>query len=83
MLLDDHDRPLQRCSCRVADGARPSHPAMCVKSSEDIASVALRAVGRRSEDRYAPVCVCDDRGRLSGVVPIERLLESLARDVLE
>ena len=82
VLLDDHDRPL---SVVVPGGGRraPRHPAMCVKSSEDIASVALRAVGRRSEDLYAPVCVCDDRGRLSGVVPIEHLLESLARDALE
>jgi hypothetical protein len=53
---------------------------MCVQSGEEIPSVALRATARRSEDRYAPVCVCDDLGRLSGLVSIERLLESLARD---
>ncbi len=82
VLLDDHDRPR---SVVVPGGGRraPQHPAMCVQLSEAIASVALRAAARRSEDRYVPVCVCDDLGRLRGLVSIERLLETLARDVLD
>ena len=79
VLLDEHGRPL--FVFVPAGGRRVSqHPAMCVQSGEEIPSVALRATARRSEDRYAPVCVCDDLGRLSGLVAIERLLESLARD---
>ncbi len=81
VLLDEHSRPL---FVFVPGGGRriSQHPAMCVQPGEEIPSVALRAAARRSEDRYAPVCVCDELGRLSGLVSIERLLESLARDAI-
>jgi EAL domain-containing protein (putative c-di-GMP-specific phosphodiesterase class I) len=82
VLLDDHDRPR---SVVVPGGGRraPQHPAMCVQLTEEIASVALRAAARRSDDCFVPVCVCDDRGHLRGVVAVERLLETLAREALD
>lgn len=81
VLLDETDRPNRVV---VPGGGRraPQHPAMCVQQTDEIAGVALRASARRSEDRYAPLCVCDDVGRLAGIVPIDRLLEALARNAL-
>jgi EAL domain-containing protein (putative c-di-GMP-specific phosphodiesterase class I) len=64
----------------AAGGKRTNrHAAMCVNAGDAIRDVALRATARQSEDRYGPICLCDDLGRLTGVISIESLLESLAR----
>lgn len=78
VLIDDHDRPLR--ILEPAGGRRiGGHPAMCVQASDGIRNVALRAAGRQTQSRYAPICLCDDLGRLIGVISIDKLLETLAR----
>jgi EAL domain-containing protein (putative c-di-GMP-specific phosphodiesterase class I) len=78
VLVDDSQRPLE---VFVPEGGRRlrRYAAMCVQPHDDIAAVSLRATSRVAEHLYAPLCVCDDLGRLSGVISIARLLEALAR----
>lgn len=78
VLVDDHARPV---NVFVPAGGRRAdrHAAMCVHAGDDVRDVALRAAARRSEDRYGPICLCDDLGALAGVISIESLLETLAR----
>jgi EAL domain-containing protein (putative c-di-GMP-specific phosphodiesterase class I) len=56
-------------------GGRP----MCVMADEHLADVALRAVGRAADERLLPIVCCDDRGNVEGVVPMDRLIDALAR----
>jgi hypothetical protein len=56
------------------------HAPMLVQAEDDIHDVALRAMARHSEDRFSPLCLCDDLGKPSGIIPIESLLEYLARE---
>jgi EAL domain-containing protein (putative c-di-GMP-specific phosphodiesterase class I) len=78
VLVDDSARPLELF---VPDGGRrvQRYAAMCVQPHDDISAAALRATGRAIEHRYAPLCLCDDLGRLTGVITIDRLLEAFAR----
>jgi EAL domain-containing protein (putative c-di-GMP-specific phosphodiesterase class I) len=78
VLVDDAGRPLELFA---PEGGRrlQRYAAMCVQPHDDISATALRATARASEHRYAPLCLCDDLGRLTGVITIARLLEALAR----
>jgi CBS domain-containing protein len=78
VLVDETGRPLELF---VPAGGRrlQRYAAMCVQPHDDISATALRATARASEHRYAPLCLCDDLGRLTGVITIARLLEALAR----
>ncbi|MBV9818889.1 MAG: EAL domain-containing protein [Solirubrobacterales bacterium] len=78
VLVDEVDRPQQ---VLVPRGGRrlDRHPAMCVQPHDEIRDVALRAITRHDDHRYAPLCLCDDLGRLAGVITIASLLENLAR----
>jgi hypothetical protein len=77
VLVDEHGVPvgLEVDGTRVTGGRRP----MCVMPGEDVAAVALRASGRPDAERLLPVVCCDELGRPIGVVPVDRLLEALAR----
>lgn len=76
--VDEAGRPLELF---VPEGGRRLHryAAMCVQPHDNISAVALRATGRAVEHRYAPLCLCDDLGRLVGIITIAGLLETLAR----
>lgn len=78
VLVDDLQRPLE---VFAPEGGRRLHryAAMCVQPHDDLAAVALRATSRAAEHQYAPLCLCDDLGRLTGVISIAKLLEALAR----
>lgn len=79
VLVDTHDRP--RYVFVPAGGRRASrHAAMCVQAGDNVRDVALRVAARQSEDRYGPICLCDDLGRPVGVITTESLLETLARE---
>lgn len=79
VLVDEHRRP--REVIVPAGGRRVAqHPAMCVQGEEDLREVALRAVARPSADRVGPLCLCDELGRFSGLIGVERMLEALARE---
>lgn len=77
ILVDDHGRP-REVLVRVG-GRTQRHVAMCVQAGDGVGDVALRAAARQSDDRYGPICVCDELGQPLGIVAIETLLETLAR----
>jgi hypothetical protein len=76
VVVDRRNRPLAVELDHRMGGS--SHPAMCVQHGDAVADVALRAIARDKADRYAPVCVCDELGRLMGVVTVGQLTEALA-----
>lgn len=78
VLVDEYQRP-QEVFVPGADGRASGHPALGVLPHDDLRSVALRAAARDRADRYAPICLCDDLARLTGVIHVSRLLEALAR----
>ena len=61
------DRPVRR-----------AHPPLRVLPSEPLADVARRIASRPADERHVPVVLCDERGRLVGLVTVERLLCRLA-----
>jgi EAL domain-containing protein (putative c-di-GMP-specific phosphodiesterase class I) len=77
VLLDAYNRPLQ---VFLPGGGRRAtrHAAMCVQTTEDLADVAVRATARRTEDRFVPICLCDERGALLGVISMDTVIEQLA-----
>jgi EAL domain-containing protein (putative c-di-GMP-specific phosphodiesterase class I) len=77
VVLDGHNRPTH---VLLPAGRRrvTRHLAMCVQATESLPDVALRAVARRSEDRFSPICLCDELGQLVGVIHVEAVLEQLA-----
>lgn len=78
VLVDERNRPRY---VFVPGGGRrfDRYPAMCAQRQDDVRDVALRAAARPSGDRYGPLCLCDERGGLIGIIAVESLLESLAR----
>ena len=46
--------------------------------SQTLSDVARRVASRPAGERYTPVALCDGRGRLVGLVPVERILDRLA-----
>lgn len=78
-LLDEFGRP-REVVLRSASGAPGlRHPAMCTSLETSPSELAVRAMARPSAERFTPVACCDERGRLLGVVRVERLVEALAR----
>lgn len=80
VLVDGHDRPLDVLVPSTLRRHAVRHPAMCVQANDDVVDVALRAGARPAEHRLAPLCLCDELGRARGVVPLDALLETLARE---
>jgi hypothetical protein len=75
--VDEHGIPV---GLAVDGRCAPGLPRpLCVMPAEDVADVALRATGRPADERLDPVVCCDELGRPVGTVPVDRLLESLAR----
>lgn len=75
VVVDDLDRPL---AVDPGDGSRRVDP-LLAKPSEPIAEVARRAAAR-APDRFAePVVLTDGRGRVVGVLTLDRVLEHLGR----
>ncbi|MDX6198789.1 MAG: hypothetical protein QOJ79_1940 [Actinomycetota bacterium] len=60
------------------DGREHDHPAMTVTASEDIASVAQRAMTRPLTDRLAPLVCVDRSGCFVGIVSMDTLMLALA-----
>ncbi len=83
VLLDAYARPqglLSRDAFRAGRGAAAP---LCVAAGAPYAQVAQRAMARDPEDRFAPVVLCDERGRLSGLIGIDWLVQALARSSSE
>ena len=75
--LDEYDRPVALLVRR--GGSIEEQPVMCTDADTPPGELALRAMTREPAQRFTPAACCDARGRLLGLVPIERLVESLAR----
>ncbi|MCW3009367.1 MAG: putative diguanylate phosphodiesterase [Solirubrobacterales bacterium] len=79
VVVDEHERPIAvHLRPLFERGERPSPAPLCVLAQARPADVAQRAMTREPPQRFDPVAVIDDLGRLAGVVRIERLVETLA-----
>ena len=75
--VDEYDRPLSVIVAR--QGALEEAPALCTDPETPPEELALRAMARPSGRRFVPAACCDERGKLLGLIRVERLVESLAR----
>jgi EAL domain-containing protein (putative c-di-GMP-specific phosphodiesterase class I) len=72
-VVDEYDRPVS-----LIDRQGSPHPPLAVLPTEGLADVARRVAARPPDERHVPVPLCDERGRLVGLVTVERLLGRLA-----
>ena len=72
-VVDEHERPIG-----LIDRHGDAHPPLVVLPAERLADVARRIASRPAGDRHTPVVLCDERGRLLGLVTLERVLGRLA-----
>ncbi|MGC9221069.1 MAG: EAL domain-containing protein [Solirubrobacteraceae bacterium] len=77
VIVDGADRPL-RVLAPGEGGRIVSHTAMCVSTGEDLIQVAVRAAERHGPDRFSPICLCDQLGRMIGVIEVDSVIQSLA-----
>jgi hypothetical protein len=74
VVLDEFSRPhelVQRTGgVRVAP--------LTALATDRLQDVARRVATRRRGERFAPIAVCDELGRLEGLVRVEHLLQALA-----
>lgn len=79
-LIDRHQRPLALLSREAfLAGDGPVPVSLSVEPISDLAEVARRAMTRPIAQRFDPLACCDERGRMLGVLRVERLVEALAR----
>lgn len=80
VLLDARGRPVglhARDACRR--GEPPVDEVLVVGATNGIPEVAQRAMLRAPERRFDPLVCCDANGGYAGIVPLERVVETLAR----
>jgi hypothetical protein len=56
-----------------------SLPVEVVKVTSPVAEVARRAMARPPERRFEPLACIDASGSYAGMIPVERLVQHLAR----
>ena len=76
VAVDEYERPVALLVCERQWHTRP---VLCADRADAVNEVALRAMASPQEVRFVPVACCDERGRLLGLVRVERLVEALAR----
>jgi CBS domain-containing protein len=72
-VVDEYDRPVALVHRRGR-----GHPPLRVLPTERLPDVARRVASRPADERHTPVVLCDGRGRLVGLVTVERVLGRLA-----
>jgi EAL domain-containing protein (putative c-di-GMP-specific phosphodiesterase class I) len=72
-VVDEFDRPVALVHRRGR-----GHPPLRVLPTERLPDVARRVASRPADERHTPVVLCDGRGRLVGLVTVERVLGRLA-----
>lgn len=77
VVVDEFDRPVELVTA-VAGGVRRSAPLRTTAGDRPV-DVVRRALARPELERFDPLASCDERGRLIGVIGIERVIEQLAR----
>ncbi|QXC62772.1 EAL domain-containing protein [Aquihabitans sp. G128] len=76
VLVDDFGCPLQVVD--RADPGRSEASPMRVKPTDDVSTVAVRALSRGEHERWRPLVVTDDAGRYQGIIRMERLVRALS-----
>jgi EAL domain-containing protein (putative c-di-GMP-specific phosphodiesterase class I) len=74
VVLDEFSRPHELV--RRAGTARIAP--LTAMATDRLQDVARRVATRPRDERFAPIAVCDELGRLEGLVRIEHLLQALA-----
>lgn len=77
VLLDARANPTH-LAIRHGDHGVARHPAMRVHRSADRREVLRRAMTRPPSTRFDPLVCWDETGRYTGLIPIDRLVSSLA-----
>jgi EAL domain-containing protein (putative c-di-GMP-specific phosphodiesterase class I) len=77
VLVDGAGRPMSLIALD-AESREQHHPAMTITATEDVASVAQRAMTRPLSDRLLPLVVVDRSGRYIGIVSMDALMLALA-----
>jgi EAL domain-containing protein (putative c-di-GMP-specific phosphodiesterase class I) len=78
-LVDEKGRPSGIVHRRDHERGRgPVRSLMLVTVDMAVAAASRRAMSRPPEQRFDPLVCADERGRFSGVVRVERLVEALA-----
>lgn len=77
VLVDERGRPVGL----MRDLGAPAVAPMTAVAKEAVTTVARRAMARSALRRFDPIAVCDDLGRVTGIVTVERLVEYLATAV--
>jgi EAL domain-containing protein (putative c-di-GMP-specific phosphodiesterase class I) len=81
VLVDARNRPLALAErAALLRGEPYERPVMRVTPSSPLKAVARRAMTRPVLERFHPLVACDPRGVYLGVVRVEQLLDTLARD---
>jgi len=78
-IVDEFDRPVSIVARGGGLRARRRVPALCVMAGDRVPDIARRIVTREAGDRFTPLAMCDEIGRLCGLIPVERIME---RDVV-
>lgn len=81
VLVDERNRPLALAErAALLRGEPYERPVMRITPTSPLKSVARRAAARPLLERFHPLVACDRRGVYLGLVPVESLLDALARD---
>lgn len=79
-VLDRWSRPVGLlCRDALEDGKGWKLSIQRVKATSEAREAIRRAMARDRRDRFDPLVCCDSQGRYVGLVPVERLVERLAR----
>jgi EAL domain-containing protein (putative c-di-GMP-specific phosphodiesterase class I) len=77
-IVDEFDRPVALVARGGGLRTRRRVPALCVMAGDRVPDIARRMVTRDAGDRFTPLAMCDEIGRLCGLIPVERIMERLA-----
>jgi EAL domain-containing protein (putative c-di-GMP-specific phosphodiesterase class I) len=75
VLVDAHRRPVGLAHRGDRDGGE----ILCDGLDAELRVLAERVVTRPAVTRFDPVAICDERGAIAGLLPVERLILELAR----
>ena len=79
-IVDGWARPMGLAArATAAEGRLESLPVEVVKVTSPVTEVARRAMARPPERRFDPVACIDASGSYAGMIPVERLVQHLAR----
>lgn len=78
VTLDEFSRPAELVRRNPLHGSLERVAPLTVQPTDRLSDVARRAATREAPERFAPIVVCDELGRLAGLIRVDRLLHALA-----